>query len=124
MMFLNSENVSLPTVKVVQVHEEQRNSDSGMEYVLFGKTFKGNQSEMMSNIFEKVISKHPDKLEELSSKLTCIIRISAFLFTLKPNVSPPPYGKITILTYTNRRRSDGVAVYFRQGIGGQETSDI
>ena len=69
---LKLENVSLPTVKVAQVHEEQRNSDSGMDYVLFGKAFKGNQSEMMLNIFEKVISKHPDKLEELSSKLTCI----------------------------------------------------
>ena len=47
-----------------------------------------------------------------------------FLFTPKPHVPPPLYGKITLLTYTNRRRSDGVAVYFRQGIGGQETSDI
>ena len=47
-----------------------------------------------------------------------------FFVTLKPNASPPPYGKITILTYTNRRRSDGVAVYFRQGISGQETGDI
>ena len=50
--------------------------------------------------------------------------IPTFLFTLNPNVSPSPYGKISILTYTNRRRSDGVAVYFRQGIGGQETGDI
>ena len=85
---LKLENVSLPTVKVVQVHEEQRNSDSGMEYVLFGKTFKGNQSEMMSNIFEKVISKHPDKLEELSSKLTCISLVDYDLQENRESMKP------------------------------------
>ena len=99
---LKLENVSLPTVKVVQVHEEQRNSDSGMEYVLFGKTFKGNQSEMMSNIFEKVISKHPDKLEELSSKLTCISLVDYDL--QKNRESMKPYFRARKMFYIDGRK--------------------
>ena len=99
---LKLENVSLPTVKVVQVHEEQRNSDSGMEYVLFGKTFKGNQSEMMSNIFEKVISKHPDKLEELSSKLTCISLVD---YDLQENrESMKPYFRARKMFYIDGKK--------------------
>lgn len=99
---LKLENVSLPTVKVVQVHEEQRNSDSGMEYVLFGKTFKGNQSEMMLNIFEKVISKHPDKLEELSSKLTCISLVD---YDLQENrESMKPYFRARKMFYIDGRK--------------------
>ena len=85
---LQIEEASLPNVQVAQVHEEQKSSDSGMNYVLFGEAFKGNQSEMMLNIFEKVISKHPDKLEELSSKLTCMSLVDYDLqenrMTMKP----------------------------------------
>lgn len=57
---------------------------------------------MMSNIFEKVISKHPDKLEELSSKLTCISLVDYDL--QKNRESMKPYFRARKMFYIDGRK--------------------
>lgn len=38
-------------------------------YTLFGQEYSGNQSDLMFNVFEKVIERHPNKLDEIAENL-------------------------------------------------------
>lgn len=40
-----------------------------IKYILYGQEYDGKQSDLMFNVFDKVIEKHPDKLDEIANSL-------------------------------------------------------
>lgn len=49
-----------------------RASGSGVQYTFYGQQYTGDQTEMMCHVCSTVISKHPDKLEEVVNNTLCI----------------------------------------------------
>ncbi len=64
----------LPNIKTKEVKQRENISTSGnlIDFTLYGDDYKGNQSDMMLKIFEKVITNHPDKIKLLHEKLTAV----------------------------------------------------
>lgn len=68
-----SEQVELPVVRsAAEKGDSSRGKSSGVDFRVFGESFSANQSDMLGIICNKLIEKHPGKLQEAADSLLCI----------------------------------------------------
>lgn len=50
----------------------KKSPDKTICYLLYGKSSSGDQKQMMCDVFEQVIARHPQKLDELIQSISCL----------------------------------------------------
>lgn len=80
--------------KVTKQREIISTKGSLIDFTLYDSDYKGNQSDMMLLIFEKIIATHPDKIKLLHEKLTSVSLIDKNENIIKGNSSTFNTNKI------------------------------
>lgn len=84
-----SDDLALPALKPRKPRENTSPESGGqVTYTLFGKTSVSSQADMMYHIFEQVIARHPDKLDELENSLLSVAKED---YSLVPRLERPSY---------------------------------
>lgn len=68
-----SEQIELPEAKAVKVIEGGKvtTNANGLKYGVYGESFIGDQTDMMTTICSKIIERHPDKLQAVVDGTLC-----------------------------------------------------
>ena len=99
----HSEQVTLPDVDPAR-SREAGNSES-VVYSVYGQEFTTNQTDMVGNIFSRVLERHPDKLDEAAQWL---LLVALEDYSLLPRAERPAYFAVmNVYTLNGRTYSVG-----------------